>query len=199
VAMTASAMQGDREKCLAVGMDDYLAKPVRPQDVRAILERWAPIASGVTSVRHAPGSADAASAAGPSDAQRPPALPAEPPPVDMDRLVDFSDGNEANLRELVALYLKQTSEQLEQLKVAVAASDPLEVKRLAHSAAGASATCGMAGLMTMLRELERQGLDGKLSNASDLCQQVLVEFKRIQSYLLDEQTIPQALQRSART
>jgi signal transduction histidine kinase/CheY-like chemotaxis protein len=45
IAMTASAMEGDREKCLAAGMDDYVAKPIRPEQLGAVLARWVPIAT----------------------------------------------------------------------------------------------------------------------------------------------------------
>jgi CheY-like chemotaxis protein/nitrogen-specific signal transduction histidine kinase/HPt (histidine-containing phosphotransfer) domain-containing protein len=184
VAMTASAMQGDREKCLAAGMDDYLAKPVRPEDIRTVLERW-----GAVAAQSQPDAAAAAlsPAAGPSPVRAPgPAgsgAPAEDAPVDMERLRDFTDGDANSLRELVALYLQQTGGQIEQLERAVAANQPPEVRRLAHSCAGASATCGMRRLVPLLRELERQGYEGRLTNAADLCQGVVREFARIREFL----------------
>jgi len=44
--MTANAMQGDREKCIDAGMDDYISKPVRESDLRAALERWQKVIEG---------------------------------------------------------------------------------------------------------------------------------------------------------
>jgi len=174
VAMTASAMPGDRDKCISAGMDDYLAKPVRPEDMRSIVERWA----SASKVK-----ASTASQTETTTAMAEHATEKQKPPVDMERLLDFSDGSADNLRELVTLYLKQTTEQLEQLAVAAEAGSAPEVRRLAHSCAGASSTCGMVRIVPMLRELERQGEEKKLVNAMELCRQARAEFDCIREFL----------------
>jgi HPt (histidine-containing phosphotransfer) domain-containing protein len=101
----------------------------------------------------------------------------------MSRLLDLTDGDQDNLRELVTLYLSQTKEQLEQLEAAVKADTAQEVRRLAHSCAGASATCGVQRMVPLLRELEREGFEGRLTNAAQLSHQADEEFERIRGFL----------------
>ena len=186
VAMTASAMQGDREKCLEAGMDDYLSKPVHLDDVRAIIERWAGRSGQSTSPAVNPNGAESSCAGSAGGAGSPGALSqprAEEPPVDLERLHEFTDGSPENLRELVTLYLEQSGEQLVKLQAAVERSDAAEVRRVAHSCAGASSTCGMRPLATLLRDLEHQAAAGSLANAVDLSQRARREFTRIRAFL----------------
>jgi signal transduction histidine kinase/two-component SAPR family response regulator len=170
VAMTAHAMQSDRKKCLAAGMDDYLAKPFRPKDIRDIIERW----GSPTTPAELTQSAPAPEIAAPT---------AEAAPVEMDRLTELAGGDTEKLRELVELYLQQTTQQIVQIEAAVSANKAEEVRRVAHSCAGASATLGMTRLVPLLRDLERQGAEGSLPNAAQVCQDIAREFKLIQDTL----------------
>ena len=184
VAMTANAMNGDREKCLAAGMDDYLPKPVRPEDIRSVVERWAQVAAlpEPPAATATVAQTETATAAFHPQTQPPTTVPTHLP-VDMERLNEFTSGNAEELRDLINLYLNQTTEQVTQLLAAVKAGTAPEVRRLAHSCAGASATCGMGGILPPLRELEREGECGKLIHAAELADQVGQEFQRIRNFL----------------
>ena len=167
VAMTAQAMQGDREKCLAAGMDDYLSKPIRPKDIRDVLERWGKQATPAEKI---PAATEAQNTAG------------GPVPVEMDRLNDLTDGNLNSLRELVELYIRQTTQQFGQIEAAIAADKPDDVRRVTHSCAGASATLGMVRLVPLLRDLEKQGHAGSLANAAPVFTTAKQEFRLIQEF-----------------
>ncbi len=188
VAMTANAMQGDREKCLEAGMDDYLAKPVRPEDIRSVIERWGdkahspehPVTTATTPVTAKPSAA-------PNSPTPFPTVPDPEPPVNMERLLDFANGSAKNLRELITLYLQQTADQIEKLDAATRAGNAPEVKRLAHSCAGASATCGMVTIVPLLHKLERMGHEENLADALPVCDEACRQFDRIRRFLFQYQ------------
>ena len=110
--------------------------------------------------------------------------PTPPQPVDVERLMEFSDGTTESLRELITLYLDQTRTQLAQMEAAVVAADATELRRVAHSSAGASATCGVIALTPLLRELERMGQEQNLEGAQELFRKCEREFARAGEKLL---------------
>ncbi len=101
----------------------------------------------------------------------------------MSRVNDLTDGNLDSLRELVDMYFKQTQKQIVQMQEAIRGGQADQVRRVAHSCAGASATLGMTHLVPKLRELEKLGASGSLTGAGGICENVVNEFERIRDFL----------------
>jgi CheY-like chemotaxis protein/HPt (histidine-containing phosphotransfer) domain-containing protein len=192
VAMTASAMVGDRDKCLTSGMDDYVAKPVRPEDLRTAIERWG---AKVLEVQAASLAAQRTRHCNRSETMK----DNKQPPVDTERLMEFSDGTVESLRELITLYIDQTRKQLDLLHAAVNAANAGEIRRLAHSSAGASATCGMMPLAALLRQLEHDGAEGRTQGANELAAACEAEFSRVRAQLSSILSNPDPVTAQARS
>jgi two-component system sensor histidine kinase/response regulator len=168
VAMTANALQGDREKCIAAGMDDYISKPVKSEELAKVLER---VFAGSNNDKDEVSCVEKEFST----------------PVDMARLHEAM-GDE--LFEIVDIYLVQMSENLEKLRAAIDTGNAGEVDLIAHNCAGTSANCGMVSLVLPLRELERMGREDSLDGAEALSRQVVNELQRVKIFLQENLAQP---------
>jgi PAS domain S-box-containing protein len=148
IAMTAHAMKGDRELCLSKGMDGYVTKPLRPEDLFAALESLA-------------GGSDA-------DANGPPAaLPPSPAAVALDRAVALErvGGDEELLKELAGLCADECPKLLAEIRGAVERKDGPTLRMSAHTLKGSVATLGAGATADAARRLEEMGRDQRWDGA----------------------------------
>jgi signal transduction histidine kinase/DNA-binding response OmpR family regulator len=133
IACTANALGGEAEKCFAAGMDDYLAKPVVLSQLQEKLQQWLPLG------------------------EAPNAREAGADPIDATVLAEFSHGDAAAERELLAKFWRYNMEDVRALRSAVAADDLAGAVRAAHRIKGASASIGAAGLAGVCEKIEHAG------------------------------------------
>jgi len=141
VAMTALAMKGDKERCLAAGMDGYLSKPIRPQDLDAVLDSYA-------SAQPAPVAAPAAT----SD-----------PAINIDELMERVDGDRSLLAELAEIFREDYPRQIRLAYEAMASNDAAAVRKIGHSLKGASANLAATNASRLAAAVEAMGKSGDLS------------------------------------
>lgn len=179
IAMTASAMEGDRQKCISAGMNDYVSKPVQWSLLEEALARW-PGAEGVSqnessakSIRAKPTNVHVSHFVE-SEGQA---------PVDLDRLFELASGDRDEVLELVSFFLEQGGTMLSTLAAAVRCQSAAEIRELAHKLAGSSATLGMTALVAPLCRMDESAADGDLSSAIELLEQVEVAMVSVRAFL----------------
>ncbi len=165
IAMTAEAMEGDRQKCLEAGMEDYLVKPVTLDQLRSALGKSRPVDREVEE--------GARAQAGPLDS------------VVLAQLREDLGGG-ASLNEIISLFLEKTPALLAELRDAVTRGDLDAVRRSAHMIKGTSATLGARALSESCKRLEEQARAGDLHETAASLSEIEGAYRGAQAALRAE-------------
>ncbi len=156
IVMTAHAMQGDRERCLAMGFDGYLSKPVSLVALADELSRFSP--------------------------GTPPPPPGGLP--DAAQLLAAFDGDLGLLKELLGLFSDGFDELAALLDASLASGDGEQAHRLAHKLRGEAATFGFEGLTTLLQEVESQEPGASAAQREAWRQALATQQRRVREFLI---------------
>ena len=137
VAMTAHALKGDRERCLAAGMDAYVSKPLQPQELFSVLESLVPAAAD--------------SGLGPARPRTPPAA------FDLAAALERVDGDVELMNELGELFLSECPQRMEEIRQAIIQRDGHRLEQRAHALKGSVGNFGAGEAFEAAGRLERDG------------------------------------------
>jgi PAS domain S-box-containing protein len=170
IAITASAMTSDRERCLACGMDDFISKPLNPVDLLTLLGRWI----------QRPGDAPAPDWA--SGGRRMVAAPVDVR-VLQELRISLGPNGDSVVQELMDIFLEDAPISMEGIQTALAAGEAETVARAAHRLRGSASSFGAEVLTELCTRVEQLAWAGDLTQATLLAPLIAGEFARVEDAL----------------
>jgi len=174
IAMTANALQGDRERCLAAGMNDYLAKPVTQEALETTLEKWDLLCAAAEGKDEKAGEASGLME-----------------PEKLSELKELAKGESPGwLESLINQFLRDAADRVEKLHATCRDGDAKVLEETAHTLKGSAATLGASALKTTAQRLQELGRSGSLAGADALIEELERLLSETRRYL--EGAIPAA-------
>jgi two-component system sensor histidine kinase/response regulator len=160
IAVTAHAMKGDRERCVAAGMDGYIAKPINPGELAKVIWEAVPVGTKLATF---------------------PADPTMKAPSDAELLARF-DGDHELLKELAGIFLKECPRMLDGIRAALHAADSPALEHAAHTLKGSVGNFAMPGPWETAQRLELLAKSGQCSGAAEIfhvLEQQIAQFNEV--------------------
>ncbi|WP_305731799.1 ATP-binding protein [Trichlorobacter ammonificans] len=180
IAMTASVLQEDRERCLGVGMNDYLPKPVRPRDLEEVLAKWLHGPDGASRRSVKPSAEEVAAATSSAVPAISDAAAGNDGAVafNCEEFLERMGGEPSFLPPLVEVFLTTVPQQVQELEQLLAAGEHATAHRVAHTIRGAAGNMGAELLQQVAAQMERAGKNGDFERMKRLLPSLRQQLER---------------------
>ena len=181
IAMTAGAMREDREKCVEAGMDDYVAKPVNPEELAGVLEKWLPEAESRKSEGGCREREEGRTEPKTKSEKRSKAVDV-PAVFDRAALLDRCMGDEDFVRKILGLFLDNAPQRVQELRTALDAGDASAARMAAHTIKGMAANAGAEAMSSLAGEMENAIQTGDMEAVRERVGELSEKLEELRAY-----------------